>query len=299
MSVAVALLSFFLGGGLVLLGAFFLWRWSYARRGFWWLVLSGIVPVGVMVLIAAVSGEVETAVGLIWGTVATNLGWVGGVSLLTGWRLGHTLRAVWLWLSLVVIGCCLVSGKGTIGVFGGCALLVVGLIAVWQAIDKKQITVKCDLQEKARRQGSVWRRFCGLVCGVFVVLAGIGLSCWQLVNIPAVFGMPTGLFAVVVMAPLFGVVPLLNLRRQQPLRVMRTLRALLWGSLILVTVGLGLVAIICGEIHLSSSMKLVVLPWVAGMLLVAIASQFLPKKTTRWWGGLIVVLYFVLITNLF
>lgn len=70
-------------------------------------------------------------------------------------------------------------------------------------------------------------------------------------------------------------------------------QALWWVNLILVTLGLGLFALLTGGIHLAQSVAVVILPWLMGMVLVAVVASWLPKKTARVWGGLIVLLYLV------
>lgn len=72
-------------------------------------------------------------------------------------------------------------------------------------------------------------------------------------------------------------------------------QALGWANVILVNLGLGLLAVITGGIRLTQSVVMVVLPWLVGMVVVAVVSLWMSKKTARVCGGLIVLLFLVLL----
>ena len=72
-------------------------------------------------------------------------------------------------------------------------------------------------------------------------------------------------------------------------------QTLWWINIILLTLGLGLSALITGGLYLAQSVVTVVLPWLVGMVLVGVIASWLPKKTVRLWNGFVVVLYLVML----
>lgn len=285
MSVTGAIIWFLIGSGLLVLGAVFLRRWSG---------LATLLPVGVVLLVAIVCGQTEMAVGLLWGTVAVNL---VSMAVLILW--GHVplvrenyFPLIWLVLGLVAV---LMAGRrGEFGMFSGWALLVVGLVALCTRL--KQPTTKTETGAGALGL----RRW---VVVVMAVLVAVGLGTWlvlsQYMVVSTVFGVPVTVFAVVVLAPLLNLGTWSGLRQQGQWQAERLWRGWLWTNVVLSTVGMGLVAVCSGGVHLTPSTVLVTLPWVTGLAVMSAAALWLPKKTARWWGGLVIVMYVVYLVTLF
>ncbi|MCM1404555.1 MAG: hypothetical protein NC133_03615 [Prevotella sp.] len=274
----------------MILGAFFVGCFS---------VWAPVLPAGAVALLAAATGQTEMAVGIIWGTVAINLGCLGLLSL--GWNVradrAHGCRHG-LWLTMGW-GVCLLAGRsGTLGVFTGVGLLVVGLVALWLWLRQPndQPTVCPDQNKAAPRAWWQWVVLVGAVLGIIVGSWGV---VWQQATVEAVLELPTTLCAVVVTAPLLGISSWLGIRRNRQWQPERLLRGWLTANVLLATVGLGLAAIFSGGLRLTASTVGITLPWVAGMVVVSMVMLFLPRKTARWWGGLLVGMYLACLVSLF
>lgn len=284
MSVAGAIIGFFIGSGLLVLGAFFLRRW---------VGIATLLPVGTVVLVATVCGQTEIAVGLLWGTVAINLVSMAVLTLSGRVRLarGDYFPLVWLILGAVAV---LVAGRrGELGMFSGWALLVVGLVALWSRY--KQSATK---PVAGATLSGVWQ----WVTVVVAVLVVLSLGTWLVVSrytvVSTVCGLPVSVFAVVVLAPLLSVGTWSGLRNQGQWQAERLWRGWLWANVVLVTIAMGLVAVWSGGVHLTPSTVLVTLPWVTGLAVMSAVTLWLPKKTARWWGGLVLVMYVAYLVTL-
>ena len=289
MSVTGTVLWFLLGGGFVGLGAFFLWRLCGGVR-VWQLVVAELVPVCILLCVTVFMGQIAMAVGLLWGAVAVNLALCGWISLCFGLRLERSDWLLLVWLILGIGGCHLLSGSGYIGVYSGLGLLVVGFIALWMGGGRQHVN-SC---------GGKWRlgNWLGLV-GVLVMLM---VGAWLLVSrravVSAVWGWPVSLFAVGCLSLFLGVMHCAGICFGKSIPKQQVLRGLMWGNVLLVTLGMGLLAVMQGGLRLPSSLHELVLPWCVGAALVTVVGVYLPKKTTRWWGGLVVALYLVFIGSL-
>ena len=248
------------------------------------------MPVSMVVGASWLCGQTEVAVGVIFGTVAVNLV-VFAVACFGKWvPVGAINWCEWFWFGLGLVGCIVLSRTGEMGVFSGIALLVVGLVALMMIVTKSGGL--CEQQVRPLHRG-----WLVLVFGLVMVLGGIGLLFWQRVVLD-VCNVPVSLFAVVV-TMVVGSTACRGLQRCQPVQNVALIRGLMVVNLLLVTLGVGLLTLVAGGLHIAQSMVAVVLPWVAGMLLVTLVSLLIPQKTARWWSGLVVVLYFVLIWCLF
>lgn len=294
-SAEVAIICFVIGNGLLTLGAFFVWQ-LVSRRQPAWSVVATVLPIGSMVVIACLMGQVELVSGMIWGTVAFNLGLIGGLGLCFNVHLTRTKGLmVVLWLAFGWLACFFARHGETIGLFGGLGLIIVGLIAAWQIYGQKRKQI-ANVSEKQERM-------CGWQWGVWlvaIVLIGVGawLLVWRHAVVLAVCGMPVSLGGTLVLAPVCGFTSLLGLRYRRQWQAEKVLCGLSWCNVILVTIGLGLVALITGAVHLTKSTFMVTLPWVAGLAVLSVVMTYLPAKTARWWGGLMVIAYLGLLLNL-
>lgn len=288
MPVEISMICFVMGNGLLTLGAFFIWQWVNHQQTIW-SVLATILPVVGVVAVTCLLGQVELVGGIVWGTVAFNLGLMGGLGLCFKVRLERTKSLmVGLWLSFGWLACLLVQRSGVMGRLGGLSLLIIGLIATWQIGRQENWRFK-NVSEN-HRNGFGWRPWIWLVT---IGLIGVGawLLVWKYAVVLAACGMPVSLGGTLVLAPICSCTALLGVRcrgRWQPEKV---LCGLSWCNAILVTVGLGAVALTTGSVHLTQSTGAVTLPWVACLVVLSVVMTYLPEKTARWWGGLMVVTY--------
>lgn len=288
-SVVWTIIWFLIGSGLVGLGAFFLLRILPFKQ--WTLLLVGLIPVIVFILCDLVVGQTELALYLIWGTVVVNLALIGLLEMCCGVRLGRKDKLLMTWLGIGLLGSYIAACKGGVGLFSGCALLITGLIAVLNCgHDKNEVVV-------ARKHCSVW---CGL--SVFAVLIVLVVGTWFIVancvKVSVVCGVNTGAFVLVVLASLFSGIGCLSMCGQKALPKDLFVQQLLRINLILVTVGMGLLGMTNNNLHVPQSLVCLVMP--AGIVLwvVLALTSLMPKKTTRWWGGLVLGLYLALVIAL-
>ena len=193
------------------------------------------------------------------------------------WRQGRSwwwLVGIWLAVVIGAVGLVFCCGQRELG-----AKLILGVVAGNVALGGgvSLITGKSSTQ------------LCRTVCG-WLVLGLVGCVWAASYGHIGVF---TGLGLIIV-----GVVAMWQSGRalvSAKTKVDVLCQALWWVNLILVTLGLGLFALLTGGIHLAQSVAVVILPWLMGMVLVVVVASWLPKKTARVWGGLIVLLYLVLL----
>ena len=297
MPVALIIVCFGLGVGLMGLGAFFLWQWWRSCGGMWNAVLIGILPVCMMVIIALWFRQTEIAVAILLGTVGINLALIGLINSFSGLRTSQSYWSNGLSLTMALGACLLSAHCAVIGIFSGVALLLVGIVAVWQELNK----VKHDKSNDSQLRKSLkisWQKWLVLLLSILVVIVGCCLLLWQRMLISAVLSWSLSLFGIV-LALLMGMLRLTGLRRNCPVHNLKLLHGLWWENVLLVCFGLGLMAIFLGGIRLAQSITLVVLPWLMGIALLTLSAMFLPKKIARIWNSLIVVLYIFLIICLF
>lgn len=286
MSVACAFVWLILGIGLLGLGAFFVWRWVGCRGGAW-AVFAAVLPVTAVVSIAVLAGQTEMAVGMLWGTVAVNLAFMGILHCFASTRPTGCSHCLWLAFGL---GACMVAGhRGGFGMFSGWGLVVVGLIAFWQRLHQRTA-------DKTEQVPWVWWQGLVLAGAVLGVLIGAWLMVGQVAVVGAVMGMPPSIFGAVVMSPLVAVVGWTALRRHATANLWH---GWAWSNVALSTVVLGLVVVLSGGLHLTQSMVLVTLPWVTGMVALSVVAAYIPNKTARYWGGLVAVMYVAYLISLF
>ncbi len=270
---------FLIGGGFLGLGAFFLWY--VCGRSRIWSIVAGLVPVSALLVWVTFVGETEMALSLLWGVVIVNLALVGVLSLCFGIRLARGDGLLLVWLVLGIVGCWLVSGSGQIGVYSGWGLLIVGLVILWQSGGR---------QPEIARSGKFGLRH--VVCWIGVLgllLVGAWLLVWQRAELGVIWGWVLGLFVGIVHG--VGICSCKFLRHH-------AVRSLLLVNSLLVTLGMGLLTVLHGGLHLTQSVHVLVLPWCVGLALLTVGGVYLPKKTTRWWGGLMVVLCLILVCGL-
>ncbi len=272
----------------MLSGAFFLRRYA---------VWVSVLPVAAVALLAAASGQTEMAVGMIWGTVAVNLGFMGILSLVFKVRATRQtgLRHL-LWLALGLGGCMLSGRSGSLGVFSGVGLLAVGLIAVWQGLRQPSADDNTGAEITSPRPW--WQGVCSALA-VLVVMVGACLVVWRQAVVGAVMGLPPTLCAAGVMAPVLSLVGWMGIRQNGQWQPKKVLHGWLGANVLLATLVLGLAAVVSGGLRLTLSTVGVTLPWVAGMAVVSAVALYLPNKTARYWGGLIVMMYLAYLISLF
>lgn len=273
----LTLLGFIVGNGLVGLGAFFLCR-SFTCQRF---VIAELLSVVCVMSVAMIVGQTEIVAGLVWGTVAVNLTMVGGICLWRGMGLAREnwLLLVWLGLGLVTL---LVAGYGSgLGVFGGCGLIFVGVMALLMAGDMGKQQTK-----ERRRLDWLWWLKLGIwllvtICGALVLLGHQ--------SVMTVVGLPSARTVMFILTPMLALFVLLAQWKQQT-NHRDILQGLLWVNVVLVTFGCGFLAV-GGCLCFSQIVEVVILPSSLLMTLLLGVMMFMPKKTTRWWGGLIVLMY--------
>ena len=297
---AVAIIIFLIGSGLLILGAFFLTRLLGYRNEFG-AVVSAILPVVLVICVAAFAGNYETVVSVIWGTVAFNLGLTGVFGCMRV-QLPRTqgLLTV-LWLSFGWLACMMAGKSGAIGKFSGFGLIFVGIVVVWQACQKKSqvhqpVAVTVKNYEKAALG---WRQWLMFALAVGLVIVGARFVVGNHMTVASVLSIPVSLYGLVVLAPICAVPVLMGLRYQGQWQTQKVLANVTWVNVLVVTFGLGLVTVAAGALHLTQSVLTIVLPWVAGMTVLSVVKTYLPQKTARWLGGLIVIMFCGMIMSLF
>ncbi|MBO5229439.1 MAG: hypothetical protein J6B20_01420 [Clostridia bacterium] len=291
MPVALIIVCFGLGVGLMGLGAFFLWRCFWRKRSVSGAVLLALLPVLLVMGVALLAGQVEVAVSVLLGTIASHLCLIGLIALL--WRVRLQRRDGWtlLWLLLGLLVIMVAGFREQVGLYSGLALFTVGLVVGGQKLGKVKLI---------KPYHCVLWRWLIFVAVVLSLVVGMWLALLKTSTVVAVCHLPFGRLAVVLIAPLLSCVGMFGagVKPKRPLAMAHYMRGLLWASVILITVGFGLLVVCCGGVRLSLTMSEVVLPWVSGMAVVCGVALFLPKKTARWWGGLIAVMFLVLVINL-
>ncbi|MCQ2382529.1 MAG: hypothetical protein MJ060_01670 [Clostridia bacterium] len=281
-SVNGAIITFIIGGGLIWLGAFFIWRLVYCHRGLS-LTLPILLPVGAVILMTCILGMTEIISGLFWGTVVINLGLIGIIGLCFGARISwHENLLAILWLAFAWLMCSFAGYQGNLGRFSGLGLVLVGEIAVWQNIKTEKISLGCACG---------WQWWVKLLFVILLLLLGAWLVVWCQPVVAVTCGLPVTVFSAVVLAPICSMTTLLGLRNHGKWQPEKVLSGLTWGNVILTTAGLGLVTVLIGGLHLVQSTVAVILPWAAGLEVLSIVVTVSPQKTARWWSGLMVVMY--------
>jgi len=286
-SVTVALIWFLVGSGLITLGAFFLWYWVGGRCD-WQVTLAIVLPVATVALMATLGGCSEMAMGMLCGAVAFNCALMGLLSLIFRVRTTRVnILMMALWVAFGLGAGLSVGHNGNMGMFTGWGLVTVGLVAIWQMC-------ACKETESVRQNGHKWFSHHS-VCWLFLAVVLLGVGAWLVIKqhavVSAVLMLPDGLLGTIVVAPLCGGTVLWGLRAKQQWQPQRLLMGLTRGNALVATVGIGLVTVLRGGIHLTQSMSTITLPWVAGLVIVGTVAVFLPQKTARWWGGLSVAMY--------
>ncbi len=271
-----------IGSGLVWLGAFFVWR-LVGCRGEVRSILPVLLPVGAVIVMALVFGMTETISGLLWGTVVINLALIGVLGLCFGNQVAWRANLVaLLWLGFGWLVCLFAGNRGQVGRFSGLGLALVGVFAVWQNVKTEKIAI-----------GYVggWRWWGQLFLSILLLLLGAWLLVWCQPIVAGVCNLPITIFSPVVLAPICGLTTLLGLRQYGKWQPARVWRGLLRGNSYLSTLGLGLIAVLLGGLHLTQSAVTVILPWAVGLAVLSNVVTLSSQKTARWWSGLMVVMY--------
>lgn len=272
------MIEFIIGSGLLMLGAFFLWR-EIGKRGGMGALSAAVLPVGAVMCVAVILRQVEIVLGVMFGVVAVH--WIVVALLVIGSRqrvvdADGIITGCWVLCGLVA---CLVAGRhGAIGRFGGLGLLSAGLVIIVQMFNRPKNSSHVAL-------GMV--RWWLVLLAVMGVVSGAWLMVRRTETISALLNLTTGIFSQLVLAPWIGLCALLGIRYQGKWQVEKVCTGLMWGNAVLVTAGLGLTALCLGTVHISQTLLGVTLPWVSALLVLAVVSIYLPSKTARWWGGLL------------
>lgn len=281
MSASMAVIGFLLGSGLFMLGAFLFWR--AVRADNVTAIIGSILPSLMLLIWMVILGKQELAVSVICGVVSINLVLLG-LFVLCG-RIclePETGRLTMGWLGCVLLVLIIAGRHGQVGRFGTLGLLIVALVVIYQIVSQ----FKKQKQSKAKT--IPWWL---IVLGVGLSLFGANLVVTQSEVFAVMLGLPTGIFGQLIIAPLAGLWVVFGLRRRGDWQLKQISTGLLWGNVILVTSGLGLLGLCFGGLCLTQELSCVTLPLIGLMILLTNLMVYLPQKTARLWGGLILVLY--------
>lgn len=296
MSVTWAIVWFLVGSGLMILGAFFLWRLIGDRQENGWALSVAVLPVAIFIIMATWCGQTEIAMGMLGGTVAVNFAMVGILHLCLREPLTKNFLPL-IWSCLGLVGVLIAGLHGSLGKFSGLALVIVGLVAL---STNKSVTnqkaINCVTTTK-KKTYQWWQLVIGLV-SLVVVIVGAWLMISSHTIVSALCGMSVGVFSVV-LAIFVGLVTCVGLRHKQQWQCQKMWHSWLWSNVALTTVVLGLVVILAGGMQLTQSMVMVTLPWDIGMTVVTAIIFCLPQKVARWCGGLVTGMYVLYLVSLF
>lgn len=267
-----------MGSGLIVLGTHFLWCLVCQRQSNLLCLLPSLLPVLVVVVLMLCEQQVEMAVAVILGTCMANLVVMGIILMCSRIKVTHSDIFP---LFCVLLGALpiLIAG-GEIHVYGGLSLLFVGLVSSWQALRP----TKGNLIK--HKQCSRWYWLIGLGL-IIIVMIGAWLVVKQFATMSVLLNMSSVAFLVMILAPMLGTWTGLHVQKQW--QCGRVWHACLWTNVILLTLGLGLMSVLNGGIHFPQSLVLVAVPNLIMMTFIIMAGVLMPQKTTRWWGGLVVV----------
>ncbi len=269
---------FCLGIGSIGLGAFFLCRMG----------LGLYLPIGMVLILSLLVKQTEIALGVVWGSVAVNLALIGFMSFFYSECLvrENFWQILWMFFSLVAM---LVLVRNTqVGIFGGCGLLLVGFVAF--GMQRKHIMKYSSVKRKSRGWAKIFLYGLILCVGIVVLL-------WRYHLIATFCGMPGGRWLIVLVMPVVSIFALWGQLKKSLCTKQQTLQGLLWCNVFLLTFGCGLMAVV-GQLQFSQLTSVVVLPWLTLMTIMAGVMFVMPKKITRWWGGLLVIMYVGLLFSL-
>ncbi|MBO4823155.1 MAG: hypothetical protein J5580_01125 [Clostridia bacterium] len=264
-----------------MLGAFFLWR-EIGKRGGMGALSAAVLPVGAVMCVAVILRQVEIVLGVMFGVVAVHLAVLALLVISSRQRAvgaDGIITGCWMLCGLVA---CLVAGQhGVMGRFGGLGLLCAGLVVIVQMFNRPK-----NLSHVALGMVRWWL----VLLAVMGVVSGAWLMVRRTETISVLLNLSTGIFSQVVLAPWSGLCALLGIRYQGKWQVKEVCTGLIWGNAVLVTAGLGLTALCLGTVHIAQKLLSVTLPWVSALLVLAVVGIYLPAKTARWWGGLLLIL---------
>ena len=180
----VSIFLFSLGSGLLGLGAFFLLRLISNKSQK--VVLGMVLPAMMVAVSAAICHYGEMACGIIWGVVAFNFGLIGLFGLF-GRKSSVSGNHLMNLLGMVLgIGACWISRRsGCIGVFGGCSLMIVGIIMLWQMFTM-QINDSTD-KLSLKQRWLIWH-WTGAVCAILLLSVGAWLVVWRHAVVATILG---------------------------------------------------------------------------------------------------------------
>ncbi len=280
----------------MVLATFFLWRLLSKCRDCWG-IIPVILPVLITIIVVMLFGISELALGVIWGMVAINLGAVGALSICFKDVIVAPINVIkaLFWLSLGWLTCVVAGFNGVVGKFSGWGLMVVGGLVAWQIWYRQFCSKQLNLQKQSLVKNVQWWG-----CLFLTLLLGIGvyLMVKHCLIVGVLLKIPVNVAGVVIIAPICEIAIWSGLRQQNQWQPAKILSGIMWSNGLLVTIGLGLVTIWFGGLHLPQSICLVTLPWIAGLAILTVIRWYLPQKTARWWSGLIVVMYMAYLINL-
>lgn len=271
-SAIMTVIVFLIGSGLLVLGAFFLWRVIRLQGGVGTLVAL-ILPSVAMALCLIIKGEVELIVCVASGIVVVNLGLLG-IFVLCRRGVGErkTVLLTGLWLLFGLVACLMAGHRGGMGRFGGLGLLLAGLVVVLQFNEQNQL-----LRQSCRLAKLWWV--------VLIVMALMMLGAWlmveQIQTVSSLMGLPSGILGQIVVAPLISVSVLAGLCQKDKRQAEQVFTGLMWSNAILVMVVFGVLALYTGGLHLGQSLLQVTLPCAIVMTMIVTLSGYLPTKTVR------------------
>lgn len=283
----LTVLKFILGSGLIVLGTFFLWRLIGQGRKHFFCLLTSLLPALAVIVFALIEEQIEIALAVILGICVVNLVVAGLIVVCSQLQPARDSFIPLAWSLFGLVAILIVGGSG-LNVFGGLALIMIGLIAVWQEL--RQTKNDCESSERCR-----WWN-CLIVLGLIVgIMAGAWLIVKQTATISVLCGLSVIAFAVMFLSPVLGVWA--GLRSEKHWQCERTWYACLWTNAIMLTIVLGLTAVCCGGIQFPKSLVGVMVPNIIGMTLITMVGLFMPQKTTRWWSGLVIAIDFIFLIS--
>ena len=274
-----------MGSGLFLLGAFLIINWMTKRQSAWTWFLS-VFPTAMIVLMAVIFTSGEIALALIWGIVTINLGLLGLIALVFKKQLCQDLLPTSVLDIVLGWGTCVLAGcGGKVGRFSGCGLIIVGLISGWHLLRQNQNILQSPMCQVKKNRGAYIRLF----VAILLVVAGAWLMLWQHESMAMCLKIPVSVYGAVGLGTICTLPALFLLSPNGRLHRHQLMEGLAYNNVFLSTFSVGLVGVRMEQLPMTLNTLLITMPWIAVAVLVLTLMIWLPQKTARWWGGLVVL----------